>query len=440
MLPQEVIRKKRDKQKLTMEEIVGFVDGVANWSVSDGQIAALCMAIYLNDLDIEEIVHFINAVLDTGMVLDWNVMDLDGPVVDAMSTGGVGDKVDIISAPILAACGAYVPMITGPGILFTGGTLDKVEAVPNYQTNISNADFKKTVKNTGLGIIGPTSQLTSAEKRVYAIREMSVTVGSIDLITISILSKKLAAGIKDSLFLDVKYGKGSYSPDYSGAETLAQTMCDAVKIMGINASGMISDMNKLYSRTVGNALELKEVFSFLKNEYKNEKLYSLVKTTVCETLKTSKLAFDDAEAEAKLQKVLNSGEALERFAKMFASLGASAELASNPDKILPKAKVVKPVYADEEGVISDINAKLIGKASIFSGAGRTEFNQKIDYAAGFSELKNIGESVEKGEPIAFVHATDETRANEAAKRLKEAYEIGGEEVKQYPDIYKLVNI
>ena len=349
MLPQEIIRKKRNHQKLSDEEIKFFIQGVSQESISDCQIGALTMAIFLNGLSHRETVTLTKAMRDSGDVLDWS--DLNGPVVDKHSTGGVGDKVSLMLAPMLACCGAYVPMISGRGLGHTGGTLDKFDSIKGYNTAPSNELFKKTVKEVGCAIIGQTGNLAPADKRIYAIRDVCGTVESIPLITASILSKKLAAGL-DCLVMDVKCGNGAFMETKKDSEALAELIVQTANAAGTKTTALLTDMNQVLGHNVGNALEMQEAVDYLKGIKQDKRLHEVTMSLCAELLVTAKLAKTLKEAEEKLTKVLSSGQALEKFQEMVSALGGPKDFISKTEKYLPQAKIIRPIYAEEAGYVN----------------------------------------------------------------------------------------
>ena len=318
MLVSEIIRKKRDMQVLSNEDIAEFVSGVKNGTVGDAQIAAMTMAIFLNGMNKEETVALTLAMRDSGDVMKWN--DIDGPIVDKHSSGGVGDKVSLMLAPMVAACGGFVPMISGRGLGHTGGTLDKFDSIPGYQTAPSNDLFRKAVKEIGCSIIGQTGNLAPADKRIYAVRDVCATVESIDLITASILSKKLAAGL-DCLVMDLKCGNGAFMASLERAENLAQSIVRVADAAGTKTKAVLTDMNQVLGHNVGNALEVAEAVDYLKGINVDVRLHKITMELCAELLLSSHLAPSLEDAKAKLQQVLDNGQALEKFAQMVAMMG-----------------------------------------------------------------------------------------------------------------------
>jgi thymidine phosphorylase len=420
MFPQEIIRSKRDGHTLTKEEIEFFIHGVSDSSIADSQTAALTMAIFLNGLNKSETIELTLAMRDSGDVLHWN---LDGPAIDKHSTGGVGDKVSLMLAPILAACGGYVPMIAGRGLGHTGGTLDKLDSILGYRTQVDNETFIRTVKQIGCAIIGQTGNLAPADKKIYAIRDVCGTVESIPLITASILSKKLAAGL-DYLIMDLKCGNGAFMPDLPHARELARSIVDVATGAGTKTVALITDMNQILGRTVGNALEVVEALDYLKNQNIDPRLDTLTRTLCRDLLVTAGLYQTPESAAQKIDSVLRSGAALEKFAQMIAALGGPSDFVEKSDQYLPHAAVVRPVFADQSGYVTAMPTRDIGMALVGLKGGRVHPDQKLDYATGFSQFCQIGDYVDTHKPLAVVHAQDESSFDETASCLKQFISIG----------------
>lgn len=421
-LPQEVIARKRDGEKLAAGEIRRFIEGFSHGTVSHAQAAAFAMAVYFNHMDIEERVALTEAMRDSGAVLDWP--DLDGPVVDKHSTGGVGDNVSLMLAPILAACGVYVPMISGRGLGHTGGTLDKFDAIPGYATHPDNALFRKTVREIGCAVIGQTDDLAPADRTLYAIRDVTATVENISLITASILSKKLAAGL-DTLVLDVKTGSGAFMKTPRQAHELAESLVSVANGAGMRTGAVITDMNEPLASAAGNALEVRNAVDFLTGAHQDPRLREVV-LELCATALT--LSGSAANADAAMQaciRALDGGAAAEKFAAMVAALGGPSDFTTRMDDYLETAPIVRDVAAPASGAVSAINTHGVGMAVVALGGGRRTASDRIDYAVGFDLLAGIGEKVGPNTPLARMHARDETTAAEAARRLAEAYAIGG---------------
>jgi thymidine phosphorylase len=421
-LPQEVILKKRNGDALSPDEISQFISGFAQGTVSHAQAAAFAMAVYFRDMSKPERVALTLAMRDSGTMLDWS--DLDGPVADKHSTGGVGDNVSLMLAPILAAIGIYVPMISGRGLGHTGGTLDKFDAIPGYTTSPDNDLFRKVVKSAGCAIIGQTADLAPADKTLYGIRDVTGTVESIPLITASILSKKLAAGL-GALVLDVKTGSGAFMPTLEKSRDLAQSLAAVANGAGLKTSALITDMNEPLASAAGNALEVRNAVEFLLGKQQDPRLREVTFALSAELALMSGKAADTASARALVDEALDSGRAAERFARMVAELGGPTDLIERMDTHLPSATIIRDVFADSEGQIAEIDTRGVGMAVVALGGGRTTATDPIDYSVGFDCLAPLGASVDRTKPIARVHARSEVSAADATARLKAAYKLGG---------------
>lgn len=415
MLISEIIRKKRDSQILSNEDIRNFIKGVTDGSVVDAQIAAMTMAIFINGMKSEETTTLTLAMRDSGDVMTWK--DIDGVIVDKHSSGGVGDKVSLMLAPMIAACGGYVPMISGRGLGHTGGTLDKFDSIVGYQTAPSNDLFRKTVKKIGCAIIGQTGNLAPADKRIYAIRDVCSTVESIDLITASILSKKLAAGL-DCLVMDLKCGNGAFMPSLEQAVALAKSIVRVADAAGTKTKAVITDMNQVLGYSVGNALEVAEAVDYLKGVRVDQRLHKINMELCAELLTSAKITASLDDAMQKLQSVLDNGSALEKFSQMVAMLGGPKDFCDDVWKYLPKAKIVRPVYAKKKGYVSAMDTRGIGLSIIELKGGRMTPEQKLNYANGYSDFCQIGDWVDKEKPLAVVHAENEDEYALAAKKLQ----------------------
>lgn len=436
-LPQEIIRRKRDGEVLTSEEISFFINGVANNSVSEGQIAAFAMAVYFNEMTMPERIALTCAMRDSGTVLDWAGMNFNGPILDKHSTGGVGDVTSLMLGPMIAACGGYVPMISGRGLGHTGGTLDKLESIPGYNIQPDNEKFSQVLKQCGVAIIGQTGNLAPADKRVYATRDVTATVDNISLITASILSKKLAAGL-DGLVMDVKVGSGAFLPTYAQAEELANSIVAVANGAGTKTTAILTDMNQVLASSAGNALEVVEAVEFLTGKYRNPRLFDVTIAACSEMLILGGLAENLEQAKAKLEQVLDNGSAAEHFAKMVAELGGPIDFVDNYHKYLPRAKISKPVFATQSGVVSTMDTRSIGMAVVELGGGRRNAADSIDYSVGFDKFVRLGDSVDQSTPIAILHANSESEWRQAEQTLQKAITISEQPVEQTPNIYQTI--
>ncbi|MHA2827166.1 thymidine phosphorylase [Vibrio harveyi] len=435
-LPQEIIRKKRDGEVLTADEINFFIQGVANNSVSEGQIAAFAMTIFFNEMTMPERIALTCAMRDSGMVINWSHMNFGGPIVDKHSTGGVGDVTSLMLGPMVAACGGFVPMISGRGLGHTGGTLDKLESIPGYNITPTNDVFGQVTKDAGVAIIGQTGDLAPADKRVYATRDITATVDNISLITASILSKKLAAGL-ESLVMDVKVGSGAFMPTYEASEELAKSIVAVANGAGTKTTAILTDMNQVLASSAGNAVEVREAVRFLTGEYRNPRLLEVTMASCAEMLVLGKLAENTEDARAKLMEALDNGKAAECFGKMVAGLGGPADFVENYDNYLEKAEIIKPVYATETGVVSAMDTRAIGMAVVSMGGGRRVATDEIDYAVGFDNFIRLGEVADSDKPLAVIHARTEEQWEEAAKALRSAITVGGEYTPT-PEVYRQI--
>ena len=422
LLPQEIIRHKRDGRTLSDEEIYSMVAGLTSGEIGDGQIAAFAMAIFFQGMNMEERISLTQAMTRSGQVMNWSGQDLPGPVVDKHSTGGVGDKVSLMLAPIVAACGGFVPMISGRGLGHTGGTLDKLDSIPGYNSTPDKRKFQRVVKEVGCAIIGQTDDLAPADSRLYGIRDITATVDSIPLITASILSKKLAAGL-DGLVMDVKTGSGAFAADIGMARELAESIVAVANGANLPTCALITDMNQVLGRAVGNSLEVAEALKFLRNENPEPRLREVVLTLAQEMLDLSGLSSSPEAA-------LNSGSAMEIFARMVSQLGGPADLVENAVLYLPRAPVSKPCAAIDAGTVSAMDTRAIGIAVLVMGGGRRNAASQINPSVGLTEMCAVGERVEVGQPLVMVHAANEADADAAIERIRAAITIGKKEPEQ----------
>ena len=417
---EEIIRRKRDGQALSGEHITAFVSGVAHGDVTDAQIAAFTMATWFKGMDEEETVRLTLAMRDSGRVLDWP--DIDGSVLDKHSTGGVGDLVSLVLGPVVAACGGYVPMISGRGLGHTGGTLDKLESIPGFQTKLAIDRFRGLVRELGVAIVGQSSELAPADRRIYAVRDVTATVSSPPLMISSILSKKLAEGL-DALVLDIKHGSGAFSPDLESASRLARQMTSVASNAGLSCNALLTDMNEPLAASAGNALEIAETVAFLRGEARQPRLYEVITGLSAELLWLGGLADSRASALRRVEECLDSGRAAERFAAMVAAQGGPADLLDRPEAHLAGAAVVRPVEAADNGCIASVDTLAVGDIVVALGGGRRRVDDRIDPSVGLSDLKSIGEPVVPGEPLAWVHAASEATWQAAASALRRAFQI-----------------
>jgi len=417
-LPAETIRRKRDGLALTLEQIDDFAQGLASGRWSDAQAAALAMAIVLRGMDTDETVALTAAMTASGERLRWP--EARGPVLDKHSTGGVGDKVSLMLAPMVAACGGVVPMISGRGLGHTGGTLDKLEALPGYRSNPDEALLRRVLAEAGCAIVGASERLAPADRRLYAIRDVTATVESVPLITASILSKKLAAGLQ-ALVLDVKCGSGAFTTDAAQAHTLATSLVRVAAGAGLPARALVTDMNQVLGTTAGNALEVHEAIGFLTGAGRDPRLLEVTLALGAAMLRLGGLAADEAQARMALQRSLDDGRAAERFARMVALLGGPPDLLH--EAALPAAPVVREVPAPADGVLAACDARAVGVAVVALGGGRSRPGDQVDPRVGFDRLRPLGTRLVRGEPVARVHAASEADADAAAASLLAAFTV-----------------
>jgi pyrimidine-nucleoside phosphorylase len=419
MLPQWIIEKKRDGRALSDEEIRFFIGAYARGELPDYQMAALAMAIFFRGMTPKEIAVLTDAMMRSGTMVDTSA--IKKPKVDKHSTGGIGDKVSLVLAPLVASCGLAVPMISGRGLGITGGTLDKLESIPGYRTDLTDAEFLAVVRDVGCSIIGQTQQLAPADKKLYALRDVTGTVASIPLITASIMCKKLAEGI-DALVLDVKCGKGAFMRTIKDARALAWSMVRVGRAMGKGMAALITDMNQPLGRAAGNALEVVESIETLQGRGPSD-LTELTLAFAEEMLRLGKAAKSKALARKRLETALRDGSAFRAFRRMVELHGGDVRAVDDPAR-LPRARFIEPLPARAAGYILQADAELIGKACVVLGAGRTRTDEAVDFAVGVSGMRKIGETVRKGEPLLMIHANDERRLEQARALLKDAYRIG----------------
>ena len=421
MLAQEFIRQKRDGRELAADDIGEFIAGLTQGAVSEGQAAAFAMAVFLRGMKRAEAVALTRAMRDSGTVLAWE--GIDRPIVDKHSTGGVGDNVSLMLAPMLAAAGAAVPMISGRGLGHTGGTLDKLDSIPGYVSQPDIDRFRKVVKEEGCAIIGQTADLAPADKRLYAIRDVTGTVESVPLITASILSKKLAAGL-EQLVLDVKTGTGAFMATPEEARELTESLVAVANGAGLKTSALITDMNEPLASAAGNAVEIVNALDYLTGEKRDQRLHQVTLALGAELLKLAGLVRTEAEGIASLERTLSSGAAAERFQAMASALGGPRDLLENYQRHLPKAPVIRAVAPAHDGIVAAIDARALGIAVIELGGGRRVASDKIDHAVGLTGLAGRSAQVGRDRPLAIVHARDEAAYERAAKAVREAYRLG----------------
>lgn len=436
MIPQEIIKAKRNGGSLSQAEIKQFVKGLTDDSFSEGQVAALAMAIYLNGMSVDEIVMLTLAMRDSGTVLNWQGK-LNGPVVDKHSTGGVGDKVTLMLAPMVAACGAFMPSIAGRGLGHTGGTVDKLETIPGYSCTQSLEKISQLLPKLGCVIVGQSSQLAPADRRLYAIRDVTATVESIPLITASILSKKLSEGL-DALVMDVKIGNGAIMRTVDDASALANSIVNVANGAGVSTRALLTDMNQILGATAGNALEVMETLDYLTGKYREPRLHQVTLELGANMLTLGGLYQDKVSAIKALEHSLSSGKAAEIFARMVSALGGPADLIEKPQQYLASAPVVQDVVAPADGYVSYQDTVALGMAVVRLGGGRSHPSQQIDPAVGFSQIAAAGTQVRRGDVLARVHAASNDAAQVAGAEYLAALRINAAQQAAFPLLHHTI--
>ncbi len=437
MLAQEIIRTKRDGGVLAPSEIQAFVQGLVDGSWSEGQAAALAMAVFFQGMGMPERVALTQAMMRSGQVMEWGSAQLDGPVLDKHSTGGVGDKVSLMLAPMVAACGGYVPMISGRGLGHTGGTLDKFDSIPGYTTAPSTERLRQVVRQAGCAIIGQTADLAPADRRLYAIRDVTATVESVPLITASILSKKLAAGLQ-GLVMDVKTGNGAFAAELPMARELADSLVRVAQGAGLPTRALITDMNQVLGHSCGNALEMREAIDFLTGACQEPRLLEVTCTLGADMLVMGGLATNRADGLRQVTQALRSGRAAEHFARMVQGLGGPSDLLDRPADYLAEAPVQLPVLAQRGGYVAGMHTRNIGVAVIELGGGRRRAADAIDHRVGLTQVCAVGQSVQAGQPVAVVHAADKATAQRVAAELLACLQWSDEPVPVPPVLIETV--
>ena len=424
-----IIAKIRDGQVPDADELRWFAAGLASGAVSDAQGGAFAMAVLLKGLGEAGRVALTQAMRDSGQVLHW---DMPGPVIDKHSTGGIGDCVSLLLAPALAACGGYVPMISGRGLGHTGGTLDKLESIPGFRTGLSEDQLRRQLKDIRCAIVSASAEIAPADRRLYAIRDVSGTVESIDLITASILSKKLAAGL-EALVLDVKCGSGAFMKTLGDAEALARALVSTAQGAGCMTTALITDMSQPLATAAGNALEVIEVMETLTGTSVNTALWEITMALGGEALALGGLAADPADGAARIEQALESGAAAEWFGRMVTAQGGPADFVERwPDR-LPAATVIRDVPSRNAGLVQAIDGQMLGLVVVRLGGGRQREGDKINPSVGLSDLAGIGESIGAGDPLCMVHAPTEALADDAIAAVQAAYRLASDKPQQ-PDL------
>ena len=436
MIPQEIIRKKRDNKDLSKEDINFFVDGLTNGSFSDAQIAAMSMAIFSNGMPPEETVCLTEAMTNSGDTLNWSEIVDSELVCDKHSTGGVGDKTSIILAPILAACGLYVPMISGRGLGHTGGTLDKFDSIPGYNTKPDLETFKKVVKDVGCAIIGQTSNLAPADKKLYSIRDIVGTVESLPLITSSILSKKIASGLS-SLVLDVKVGNGSFNSTINIARELSNSLVRVAKGAGLNCEAILTDMNQVLGKSAGHTLEILECIKYIRNDFKDQRLEKITNELISSLL-VNIYKISKEEAYNKINTVINNGLAAEKFEMMVAALGGPKNILTSYEKDLTNTSIQKDIFSMEGGWIENIHTRELGLILIELGGGRKQVTDKINYGVGYDNVLNIGDEVNSSTPLLSLYSSKNIDDN-LINKIKGCFIISDKKTQKLSEIFETIN-
>ena len=425
----------RDGRRPASEDLRAFAAGLADGSVSDAQAGAFAMAVLLKGLGEAGRVALTVAMRDSGETLHW---DLPGPVLDKHSTGGIGDCISLLLAPALAACGAFVPMISGRGLGHTGGTLDKLESIPGFRTTLDPAALRRQIAGVGCAIVSASATIAPADRRLYAIRDVTGTVESMDLITASILSKKLAAGL-EGLVLDVKCGSGAFMKTLPEAEALARALVSTAQGAGCMTTALITDMSQPLATAAGNALEVIEVMETLTGTSVNTALWDLTLALGGEALALGGLAADAKDGAGRIEQALESGAAADIFGRMITAQGGPADFVDRwPDR-LPASPVMRAVYAARSGFVTAVDGAALGQAVVHLGGGRLREGDRINPSVGLADLAGLGETVSPDEPLALIHAATETDADAATAAVRAAYSVG-DEPPQDPDlIYKRIS-
>ncbi len=437
MRPQDVIRKKRDGEHLSREEITFFIEGVTRGTIADYQISALLMAIYLNGMNDAEQGILTEAMLNSGNTLDFS--SIPKPKADKHSTGGVGDKTSLLIAPMVAACGVCVPMISGRGLGHTGGTLDKLESIPGYRVDLSTTEFERVLKTVGYAMSGQTAELAPADKKMYALRDATATVEAIPLIVASIISKKGAAGL-DAMVIDVKVGSGAFMRQEARAETLAHALVRTGNALGIRTRALLTDMNQPLGRAVGNSLEVKECIQLLRGDGEEaaQPVLDLSLELSAHMLVLAHVDKSLAAAHQRLQGILSSGEALECFRRNVEAQGGDARVCDDPDGFLPLVTETFKVESPRSGFITKVNTAEIGHAIAAIGGGRVCIDDTIDPTVGFLADVKIGDRVSAGTALGQVYCGDESKGREAARRIQASYNVGDQPLSELPLLVKEV--
>ena len=431
----EIIRKKRDGESLSEAELNFFVDGFTRGKIPDYQASALLMAIFINRLSVDETFWLLQAMLNSGEVVDLSM--IPGIKVDKHSTGGVGDKTSLTLAPVCAAAGVPVPMISGRGLGHTGGTLDKFDSIPGYNTQPDLEKFKKIVKEVGCAIIGQTSNLAPADKKLYSIRDVVGTVESLPLITSSILSKKIASGLQ-SLVLDVKVGNGSFNSTIDIARDLSRSLVSVAKGAGLKCEAILTDMNQVLGKSAGHTLEMLECIKFIKNENKDSRLEKITYELICALLMmVYKISKD--QALQKINEVISNGLAAEKFEIMVKALGGPANILTSYEKDLKFNAVKNDIFIEKKGWLEKIQTRQLGLILIELGGGRKQVSDKINFSVGYDNVASIGDKIDPSKPILTLYSQSKEDYENVKIKIQDCFIISENESKKIPEIYEIIN-
>ncbi len=438
MLPQEIIRRKRDGHELSAAEIAFIVRGIHDGSLSEGQVASFAMSVFFRGMTVPERVALTLGLARSGITLDWRDLALPGPVIDKHSSGGVGDKVSLMLAPIVAACGGFVPMISGRGLGHTGGTLDKLSSITGYNTQPDIGTFRRVVREVGCAVIGQTDELAPADRRLYAVRDVTGSVESIPLLVSSILSKKVAEGL-DGLVMDVKCGSGAFCNTEEMARDLAQSLVAVANQAGLPTIALITDMDRVLGREVGNALEVMETVAYLTGRDTREpRLHEVTMALAGEMLALGGIVPDVVAGHARAEAALADGRAAEVFGRMVSALGGPDDFVDHAGRYLPQAPVIKACTAERSGHVVGMDARQVGIAVVALGGGRAHADDAIDASVGLSEMTDIGVPIRAGNPLCIVHAASEADADAAIGLVRKAIRIGDTPVTGRPVVMERI--
>ena len=431
---QAILAKVRNKSSLSRDEMVWFAKGLSDGKVTDAQAGAFSMAVALNGLGSQQArTDWTLAMRDSGKILSWEV---GSPVLDKHSTGGIGDCVSLILAPLLASIGVCVPMISGRGLGHTGGTLDKLESIPGVKVMHSEERLVEIIESCGCIIAGANENIAPADRRLYAVRDVTSTVDSLDLITASILSKKLASGL-DGLVLDIKCGSGAFMADLNQATELAKALVKTANEAGCATTALITDMNQPLAPAMGNALEIVEVMRVLSGETVG-RLRSITVSLGAEILKAQKIYNNISQATNELERNLNSGAALKKFSEMISQMGGPINFGQDFNRYLPEATAVIEVFAPEAGYLAQWDGRSLGNIVVKLGGGRLVETDQVDHAVGFSEIASIGTKLSKGSPILKIHAARIDHAEEAKRQVLAAFKLSDSAPKETELVLKRI--